>query len=233
MSVSVDQSDAPPLPRSHALRGSVAVVLGIVVIVCVMFGAYLWITWQHRPPFPPDAVDANVTLSVLQPQQAQVKVDQFAGHGRLNVPYSSGTAGEVVGQLTFAVPPEASTDDVYSLFVIDNRTNEPVSGLWGVGSKGSHVWQGWDMAYNAVAQKYPWLASLAPVPVEGGSSWTDPGMAVSFPANTAGPITFVALLDRNAPPVSDPTSDLTVALVLIGDNGSMWAENLTDPIKAS
>jgi len=44
-----------------------------------------------------------------------------------------------------------------------------------------------------------------------------PGVAVSFRADTASPVT-------------DPATDLTVALVRIGHNGSIWAQNL--PVQA-
>ena len=94
---------------------------------------------------------------------------------------------------------------------------------------GGSVFEGFaNYGYDKVAAKYPWLASLAPVPIDGGSSWTDAGTAISFRADTAGPITFVAQLDALTLPVTDPTRDITVALVLVGDNGSIWAEKISD-----
>ena len=162
---------------------------------------------------------------MLSPRRAWAAVDQLAGPGRLTVPVQS--SQQVVGQLTFAVPANASPDDQYALFVIDNRLGQPVAQMWGVGPAGTHVAQGWDSRYGQVAQRYSWLASLAPVPVDGGTAWTDPGTAVSFVGSTTSPVTFDAVLRPHARPVFDPSSDLTIALVLLAHNGSIWAQNLS------
>ena len=215
-------SRKPPRP---ARRGrTAAVVAGVAILLLTVVGQHAWTSWRHRSSYPPEAVHASASFTVLSPRQAQAKVDELAGPGRMSVPLRS--RQEVVGQLTFTVPPNASPDDQYALFVIDNRLNQPVPDMWGVGPVGTSVGQGWDGRYGQVARKYSWLAGLAPVPL-GDGNWTDPGTAVSFRGTTTSPVTFVAVLSPDAPPVTDPRSDLSIALVLLGHNGSIWAQNLT------
>lgn len=200
------------------------VVVGVAVLLLAVVGQYAWSGWFQRPPYLPEAVHASATFTVLSPRQAQAKVDELAGPGRVTVSWRS--RQQVVGQLTFTVPPNVRPDDQYALFVIDNRVHRPVPAMWGVGPVETHVGQGWDSRYAQVTQRYSWLASLAAVPA-GDGSWADPRTAVSFPADTTSPVTFVAALGPYAPPVTDPRSDLSIALVLISHNGSIWAQNLT------
>jgi len=64
--------------------------------------------------------------------------------------------------------------------------------------------------------------------LERGSGWsTHAWRGRVVRADTASPVTFVAVLNRNAPPVTDPATDFTVALVRIGHTGSTWAQNLS------
>ncbi len=91
----------------------------------------------------------------------------------------------------------------------------------------TNVGQGWDGRYNEVAAKYPWLHMLASKQTPDGFGFTDSGMAVSFAPNTPGPITFTAVLDPSSLPVTDPSQQLTVALVFIGANDRIyWATRL-------
>jgi hypothetical protein len=89
------------------------------------------------------------------------------------------------------------------------------------------VGQGWDGRYNKVAAKYPWLHMLADTRTPDGSSFTNSGMAVIFPPDTQGPVTFTATLDETSLPITDPAQQLTVALVFIGENDQVyWAIKL-------
>jgi hypothetical protein len=68
---------------------------------------------------------------------------------------------------------------------------------------------------------------LASTPMPDGSGFTNSGMAVAFAPDTAGPVTFTALLDPESLPVTDPSQQLTVALVFIGANDHIyWATKL-------
>jgi hypothetical protein len=171
-------------------------------------------------------------MEMVSPGQAQAVADRLAGPGRLTVPAPApidgwGTIQQVVGQLTFRTPANAPSDGQYALFVIERAQNQVVPHIYGSGPVGSNVSQGWDGRFNDVAAKYPWLHMLASVRTPDGSGFTDPGMAVMFPPNTTGPISFAALLPQNSLPVTDPAQQLTVALVFIGANGHVyWATKL-------
>jgi hypothetical protein len=182
-----------------------------------------------RAPYTADAVGAAVRMQLVAPSQAQATADRLADPGRLVAPLppeGSSTAQLIVGQLTFRTPPNAPADGQYALFVIDRAQHKSVSALWGAGPAGTDVGQGWDSRFNKVAAKYPWLSVLADQRTPSGD-YTNSGMAVSFAPNTRGPVTFAARLDAESLPITDPSRQLTVALVFIGANDHVyWATKL-------
>jgi hypothetical protein len=52
-------------------------------------------------------------------------------------------------------------------------------------------------------------------------------MALDIAPGTDGPVTFVAA-DPGAPPITDPVTQLTIALVYMNENGPIyWAKKIT------
>jgi hypothetical protein len=187
---------------------------------------------DNRAPYAAAAVRASVRVEMVASGQAQAVVDQLAGPGRLSALVVEPVEGQaaqqqVVGQLTFRTPHNAPKGGQYALFLIDRALGEPVPAVYATGPIGTNVAQGWDGRYNEVAAKYSWLHMLASTRTPDGSGITEPGMAVNFAPNTPGPVTFTAVLDRESPPVTDPSQQLTVALVFIGANDHIyWATKL-------
>lgn len=210
-------------PRSR--WRAVALVLAVVGLGVT---ARVWHHWHNKPPYPASAVVASVHVEVIDPARAQARVDQLAGVGRLNalaVPDPPTTAQELVGQLRVTAPHQNSSGQ-YGFFIIDNRTHETVPALYAVGPPGSNVAAGWDGTYDKIAKKYPWLRMLAMVP-DGNGGFAAPGMAIDVPPGITGAVTFVAL-DPGALPITDPATQLTVALVFMNGHGPIyWAKNLT------
>jgi hypothetical protein len=204
-------------------------VLAVLVVAALVLRNFIVARHNHAP-YTAAAVDTSVRMEVVAPGQAQAVVDRLAGPDRLTAPFVEPVEGEaaaqlVVGQLTFRTPPNAPQGGQYALFIIDRAMGEPVPAIYAIGPIGTHVAQGWDGRYNEVAAKYPWLHMLASKRVPDG--FTDPGMAVDFAPNTPGPVTFAAVLDRASLPVTDPSQQLTVALVFLGANGHIyWATKL-------
>lgn len=187
--------------------------------------------WRDRPPVAAVDVRASGQVEVVRPEAAQQRLDELAGVGRLSAlsPGGSGTDQELVGQVTVASPPVADKDTELALFVIDRRRGTVLSVLNGVGPERSNLGPGWDGRYDLVAANYPWLRALASVPEPGGSGWTDPGMALSMHASLPASVTFVGLPSPDALPITDPASQLTVALALVGnrDDGPVyWAKRV-------
>jgi hypothetical protein len=204
------------------------VIAGLVLVGLVAGAVVIRHAVADQAPYSAAAVRARVDLQVLAPIDAQAAADRLAGKGRLSVPLPplGPDAQEIVGQVTFRTPSDAPHEGQYALFVLQD--GQPVSAIWGVGPPHTHVGQGWDGRFNEVAAKYSWLRGLASVETEPG--FTDAGSAVTFPPDTTGPITFVALRDRDRNPITDPEKDLAVALVFLGDDDDgpvYWATRLT------
>jgi hypothetical protein len=215
-----------PVRRSAGL----AILAVLVVSALALSGV---IAFRHnRAPYTAAAVAASVRMDMVAPGRAQAAVDRLAGPGRLSAPVVGPVEGEatpqqVVGQLTLRTPHNAPHGGQYALFIIDRARSESVTAVYATGPTGTNVAQGWDGKYDEVAAKYPWLHMLASRQTPDGSGFTHPGMAVSFPPDTAGPVTFTAVLDPASLPVTDPSRQLTVALVFIGANGHIyWATKL-------
>ena len=221
---------APIDPRSRRKRLGLIAALVAVAIAAVIVQRVIWPAGSSAP-YPASALKAHVQIQIVAPAHAQEVINELAGPGRLNAVGAGATGGqqvpqEIVGHLSFRTPHNAPSDGQYALFVIDKRVGAPLSQLYGVGPVGSNVGQGWDGAYNQIAAKYPWLRMLASVASDDGV--TDPGMAVSFRPNTRGPITFDAILNPNSHPITNASQQLTIALVFVGENGTIyWAAKLS------
>ena len=231
MTMAIDAHEPSPPAKFPRRRRLLPVGLVVAVIASVVVGRE-WAVRRNTPPFPASAVQATVSMTMVAADGAQRRIDELAGPGRMNAIGEPGGDGtELIGQLAITAPHTAA-DAQLALFVIDKRSGRPVPGMWGVGPNGSNVAQGWDGRYGLIAQRYPALSGLAAV--EESGSFFDPGMAVRFvadsPAAYPGPVTFVATMPPDAVPVTDPATQLTVALALIGgrDDGPVyWVKQLT------
>ena len=226
--------------RRATVRMIVTVAILAVLVVSGLALRSVIESRHNRAPYAAAAVQASVRMEMVAPGRAQAAVDQLAGSGRLTAPFVEPIAGEptpqqVVGQLTFRTPPNAPQGGQYALFIIDRALGKPLSAVYGTGPAGTNVAQGWDSRFNKVAAKYPWLHMLASKRAPDGlgftdsgmAGFTDSGMAVMFAPNTPGPVTFTAVLDPGSLPVTDPSRQLTVALVFIGANEHVyWATKL-------
>lgn len=187
--------------------------------------------WRDRPPVAAVDVRASGRLEVLDPAAVQQRLDRLAGVGRLGAlsPGDSGTDQELVGQVTVEAPPDLDRHAQLALFVIDNRRSAPLPLLFGSGTSGTPVTSGWDGRFDLVARQYPWLHALASVRTPDGNGWTDPGMSVSLERAVPTTVTLVGLPSPDALPITDPASQLTVALALVGnrDDGPVyWAKRV-------
>jgi hypothetical protein len=227
----------PDAGRAGETRRATVRTIATVAILAVLAVSALALhsvieSRHNRAPYAAAAVGASVRMEMVAPGQAQAVVDHLAGPGRLTAPFvepvdGQATPQQVVGQLTFRTPHNAPQGGQYALFIIDRAQGEPVSALYATGPVGTNVGQGWDGRFNKVAAKYPWLHMLASKPAPDGLGFTDSGMAVMFAPNTPGPVTFTAVLDGLSLPVTDPSRQLTVALVFIGANDHIyWATKL-------
>lgn len=217
--------------RRVSVRTIASVAILVVLVVAALALRNVIAARGNRAPYAAAAIGATVRMEMAAPGRAQAMVDRLAGPGRLTAPFVEPVEGQavqqVVGQLMFGTPRNAPQDGQYALFIIDRAQGKPVPAVYATGPIGTDVAQGWDGRYDEVAAKYPWLHMLASIPAPDGSGFTDPGMAVNFAPNTSGPVTFTAVLDPSSLPITDPSQQLTVALVFIGANDHIyWATKL-------
>jgi hypothetical protein len=132
---------------------------------------------------------------------------------------------QIVGRLSFEVVGRRGDNGQLVLFVIDNRLHKPLGYIEGIGPQGTNVSQGWDGRFERLAKKYAWLHVLASQRDASGG-YSDPGSALIFAPGTPGPVTFAAVLDPDATPVTDPSQDLTFVLAYVGDTQGAWAMRL-------
>lgn len=196
----------PPAPRRRT-RGLIAAAVLVGLLVVVVFAQRR--SNDRTAPFPPASLGAAVHLTVVPAAEAQHRVDQLAGAGRLNA-VTTQSDSVIVGQVTFANPGKARTPGQYALIVIDNDLHTPVLGMRGIGPVGTNVGQGWDGRYDAVVRSL------------NASIGTRDPMAVLLPPGTHGPITFEATLDPSALPITKPSVQLTVALAFFATDGHLY-----------
>jgi hypothetical protein len=172
--------------------------------------------WRDHPPYDPQAIGATATVRLTT-------FDQFEDDARalgitgLNAMVDNVGDQTFIGRVDFTVPAKARGAGHYHLIVIDRRTNRLAPMLFGVEGGG------WNGFLHEVPRKYPWLSAMAPAAVNGG--WTEPGMEISVPSDTNGPLVFTGMLRDSK--LSSP-SDLTVVLIFSGhDQQIYWATPLT------
>ncbi len=218
-------------PSGTRRAGARTIAILVVLVLAVLAVRGVVASRANRAPYAAAAVGAVVRMEMAAPGRAQAMADRLAGPGKLVAPNVEPVDGQVpqqvVGQLTFRTPPDAPHDGQYALFIIDRAQNKPVPVVFATDPAGTQVGQGWDGRFDGVAAKYSWLHMLASIRTPDGSGYTDPGMAVGFPPDTRGPVTFVAALNATSLPITDPYQQLTVALIFIGENGHIhWATRL-------
>jgi hypothetical protein len=221
------QSRTETLPIGPRRGRSKWILVAVLVLGLAAFFVQRAVSDGTGTPYGSDAVDPHVQLTIVKPADAQAAVDRMAGPRRLTAPVGSWIEQEIVGRLTLRTPSNAPRHAQYVLFVIDNDAHRPVQDIYGVGPTGAQVSQGWDGRSADIAKKYDWLAALGEIRNPDGG-FSDPGAAVSWRPDTAGPVTFVAPLRRGSLPITQPARQLTVALVFLGEDGRVyWAKRLT------
>jgi hypothetical protein len=217
-----------PVTRGRGWFQWRTVTAALALTAMIGAAAWGWRDWHNKPPYPASAVAASVHVEAVDPAGAQARVDKLAGTGRLWAiaePDPSTNPQELVGQLRLT-PPHPNAAGYYGFFVIDNRTHKTLPQLFGVGPPGTNVAAGWDGTYDQAAKKYTWLRMLASIR-DGNGGFAPAGMALDIAPDTDGPVTFVAV-DPDAPRITDPATQLTIALVYMNENGPVyWAKKLT------
>ena len=172
---------------------------------------------SHPAPYPLKNMHATAKLSVTDGEHVQQVADRIAGKGKLTAIAMDRL--EVVGQVDLTSVGTSRDDGWLDLFLIDNRTHSLVSIVSYV-EVGDRMALGRDGRDLRLAKKYAWLAPVAPPPDAYG--YTAEGTALSFAPTQRGPITFTAMLDEGALPITDPARDLTLALAYVTDDDA-WA----------
>jgi hypothetical protein len=218
----------PAAPKARTKRGWLVVVAVAVVIALLAGGVTLWRHHHSRAPYGPEVVGARASITVVTGDQALPLLRRLAPRGEVNPNYSNGRTDErtnVVGRLTFAVPPKASTvHGYYAFFLLDRAAGGPVHELRGY-EKGVKVQPGWDSSYNAIGTRYPALGAIG--------SWNAanvfgaPGMSIGFAPGGPGSVVFSGGLATATPPGLPLADQVAAVLAFFGPDGHLyWATDV-------
>jgi hypothetical protein len=202
-----------------------------MVASCVL-GIAGVVVWRHvhdRPPFGPDELDLTGTLELVSYDRAQ----QALGSG-VNAPVAYPGDQLVLGRVAWSPPPAPLDGGWFTIVLIDKPANL-IPGSFAVASPAqASVGIGSDGTLRDVADRFPWLAAVAPRRV--GSGWAAAGSVIYARAGQASPVTFVTSFAATKlpqplelPVATGPVAipDLLLALVYIGPDGQIyWARRL-------
>ena len=116
-------------------------------------------------------------------------------------------------------------DGTYAFILLDDRLTpaSPLHGYSAVGPGGGRG-PGWNGAYQALAEHYPWLGRTADRRT--GQGWTNDTDAFSFHAVENGEAVLTYYLGPHEIPTSHPDRDLALVLVYMRDGEVRWAKRV-------
>jgi hypothetical protein len=205
------------------------VAVAVVAASAVVLGAAVLHTQREREwAHGGDGLGAEVEIVLATPQT----FDEVAV--RLGVPPGAATRSpgdhqSIVVRVRWSGLPRP--DDSLQLIVLDGRLTPPrplsADAGWNLGgTTGSQ----WASAYESLADHYDWLAGVA------AGGYTDatglnhlPAAAVHAGSGRSGTVTGWFRQWGDSPvPLADPTRDIIVALVDVGDDGEVrWARRVS------
>jgi hypothetical protein len=179
--------------------------------------------WAHGG----DTLAATAEVHVAAPADYPATVAAFGGP-RTTTAVMDEAKQAVVVRVRWSGP--AHDDGSYNLLVLDSRMKPaqllPLRGSWSAG--GRETYDGWEGAYDALAEHYAWLAGIA----HGDSGHTQPDgsayalRATGIPATAQGELDGVYFIDGGRPPFAG-TGGVLVALFYEDDSGVRWAKRVT------
>src|SRR5262249_32009087 len=138
-------------PARHAIRQLIGIALVLTVLVWGIKLVQRAI--DNHVPFPPSAMHLHLTATVHTGDAQHLRRPPGVTEARLVAPLPHTKQEQfLVGQLAYTLPKGATTG-MLPLFVVDNRTGQTASEVWGT-STGSCVTAGWDGRYNGFAERY-------------------------------------------------------------------------------
>lgn len=168
-------------------------------------------------PYPLADMHASAIITVTDGAQAQQVADRLVGEGKLGA--VSVDRIEIIGQVSLTAVGKPRDGGRLNLFLIDNRSNTLIT-MTSFVETADRMALGRDGRDHRLAKRYDWLKPVASAPSSDG--FTYEAMALSFASTHDGPVTFLAVLDADALPVTDPARDLTLALAYVTDDDA-WA----------
>ncbi|MEV6924838.1 hypothetical protein AB0M46_10045 [Dactylosporangium sp. NPDC051485] len=187
-----------------------------------------WRWWHNRPPYGPDALNAQATLRL---------VDQATANAALK-PVNAVVAyvGDQIflGRVTWTRPPNPQKSSSFRIVLLDKRSHLMPGYIAVTSARPDEVAAGADRSLDIAQKRYPWLRGIGLRKIN-GSFW-DSGCAISVRSADASPVTFQTVLragrpgtppEQMAPTAPAAVEDLLIALISVGPDGQVyWAQRL-------
>lgn len=187
-----------------------------------------WRWWHNHPPYGPEALAIQSSLSFVDYEEAQRVLGEEAYPP---VVYDGDQL--VLGRLSWQDPPKPLDGGYFAIFLIDKRTHRKPE-IFSVSAPQEMVSVGSAGADNRIVERYPWLRGAGYAKV-GDDEWLSNGHRLGVYEEEAAPLTFVAkfpfVAERDPEPMVAAApislSDLLLALVYRGpDEQLYWAQRL-------
>ncbi|GAB4057288.1 hypothetical protein [Catellatospora paridis] len=208
-------------------RKVIAAVLAIAVAGAV--GVLLKVQRDREWVHGGDDVDVLVDLRLADHETFDATIVMFGGPNRHQTGAPPGSQALVV-RATWSEAP-SDNGHHYTLIALDKRVSPPrllgANGAWVAGGGPEGTGSHWSSAYTELAEHYDWLAKTAMVTGERGVSF--PGSAIAAPALSSGALVATWFTDTadGRPPLTDPLTEVLIALVYADDDGEVrWAKRI-------
>ncbi|WP_432969120.1 hypothetical protein [Dactylosporangium sp. CA-233914] len=200
----------------------------MAIVLAGTAGGVGWRWWHNRPPYGPDALNAQATLQLVDQATADAALKP------VNAVAADGGDQILLGRVTWTRPPNPQMGSSFRIVVLDKRSHLMPGFIAVTSARPDKVNAGADGSLDIAQKRYPWLRGIGPRKING--SFSNSGCAVSVWSADASPVTFQTVLraarpgtppEQMAPTAPAAVEDVLIALISVGPDGQVyWAQRL-------
>ncbi|GIF22447.1 hypothetical protein BJ973_002768 [Actinoplanes tereljensis] len=200
------------------MRRRSALILGVVLLLAAAGGVTGRRWWHNRPPYGPEALNAQATLQLVDQATADAALKP------VNAEVATDDSDQIfLGHVSWTRPPHPQRNGSLRIVLLDQRRHLLPGFIAATAADPDQVGTGSDGSLDLAEERYPWLRSTD----EGA------GSTIAVSSLDVSPVTFQTVLHTErpgTPPVATApalVADLLVALICVGPDGQVyWAQRL-------